>query len=556
MSNGVIHGVVGTDGNVPIYQPDARWCIWGFHEIYNGTAGLNKYIPKINDYIIDFANYTTFIVDALDPVTLIPTIREIRPANMSYMFNETDILFGVGPGTQADTYRAYLDKSVTPYVLAIDARLKVAGSMCSYAKIFKTSILDNTGVVISKIFDNSGNFISNNVPLELVAIDSHINYSIRTVKVCNTTENLSDGEIVTVVFYSDTGHVVSKRQLLIENTSFIRSVNASEKYVSHISLDSPFMSATIENRIEFPLNIPLNSLNLMGIVHYSDGSSLKLPVDGNKFRIHGLDQYVSTIIGQKINLVLSYVLASNETAYAGVSTDGNYINEAYSLVTINPNNSYAIKLYGYPVWVDSATGYLMNWYLFNMERNVYFDVTPYVSFNPNTGAYNPKAYGILQRKNISINLRDISLAFKSFVHTQLIDIVLNGVPDGVATPWTVSHESVSLRPSYGEELFAKKISTTTINVSSNILTYAEWLEKVYKHTYPILLPNIELTPLEPTHFIIKYENTSIERPMSDWNANINLGVSIVDYKTLFIRFIKRTSTDDLQLSISAMIVKP
>ncbi len=556
MSNEVVHGVVGLDGNVPIYQPDARWCIWGFHEIYNGQIGLNKYIPKVNDYVIDPETFTTFSVDALDPVTLIATLREVRPANMSYVFNETDVLFGVGPGTQSDTYRVYLDKSVTPYVLAVDARLSIGGSSASYAKLFKSSVLDSSGEVISKIFDNSGNFISNNVPLELVILDSHINYSKKIISVCNTTEDMQDNEIVTAVIYSDTGHVISKRQLLVENTSFIRSVNVAQKYISHISLNSPFMSPTIENRIDFPLNIPLNSLNLTGTVHYSDGSTMKLPVDGVKFRIHGLDQYVSTIIGQKINLVLSYSLGVNETAYAGVSSDGNYINEAYTLVTTNPNNSYTVKLFGYPVWVDSANGYNMSWYLYNLERNIYFDVTPYVSFSSTTGAYNPKAYGILQRKSVSINLKDITSSFKSFIHTQLIDIVLNGVPDSVSYPWNVSHESVSLRPAYGVDLFAKKISGSVIKISNDISTYTEWLEKVYYNTYPIINSVIETFPMVPTHFVVKYDNYTVEKAISEWDSNIELSTTVTDYKTITIRFIKKTSTGDLQLSIAAMIVKP
>lgn len=556
MPDNAIHGVVGADGGVPIYQPEARWCLWGLHEIFDGNIGLNKYIPKVNDYVIDYNNYTTYVVDALDPITLIPTLREIRPAGMSYIFNENDILFGVGPGTQADTYRVYLDKSVTPFVMAVDARLKVYGTMCSYAKIFKSTLLNSEGEVISKVYDNSGNFISNNIPLELVTIDNHTNYSSKIVSVCNTVEDLPDGEVVTVVFYSDNGHVVSKRQLLVENTSFIRSLNISQKYVSHITMDCPFISTTVENRIEFPLNIPLNALNLMGVVHYSDGSTLKIPVDGNKFKIFGLEQYVSTIVGQKINLVLSYALGTNETAYNGITVNGKYITEPYELITINPNNSYAVKLFGYPVWIDVNNGYTMNWWLFNLERNIYFDVTPYVSFAVNTGAYNPKGYGLLQRKAVNINLRDISGAFKPFVHTQLVDIILNGTPDLNATAWTVSHESVSLRPAYGEDVFATKITSNILNIACGLNTKQEWIDKIYNSTYPLINNTTELVPLEPTHFIIKYNNNTVEKTIDEWNVDVNMGIVINDYSTISIRFIKRTASGDMQLSMSAMIVKP
>jgi hypothetical protein len=232
-----------------------------------------------------------------------------------------------------------------------------------------------------------------------------------------------DGEIVTAVVYSDTGHVVSKRQLLVENTSFIRSLNVSQKYVSHISLECPFLSQSVDNTIEFPLNVPLNALNMMGVVHYSDGSTLKLPVNGSKFTMHGVDQYVSSIVGQRVDLVLSYALSDNEVAYANTNVNGRYVTEAYFLLTTNPNNSYSIKLFGYPYFIDENNGYQMRWWLFNLDRNISFEVTPFVRFSENTGPYDPKGYGYLQRKSVSLNLRDVSAAFKPFIHTQLVDIV-------------------------------------------------------------------------------------------------------------------------------------
>lgn len=556
MPSGII-GVIGTDNISPVHDPDGLWKIWSINEIWTGGVGEKKYVPKVGDYVIDPELYQMYIVESLDNITLIPTLREIRPANMSYSLSESDILFGVGPGTQADTYRVYLDQSVTPHVLAVDIRLKIAGTMASYAKLFKGSDVSNSGHVISKVYDSMGNFISENIPLELVAIDSHNNYSIKTISVCHCLEDLVDGELVTAVIYNDQGHVVSKRQLLIENTAFIRSINVSQKYVSHISIESAFLSPTEINTIRFPLNIPLNALNVIGIVHYSDGSSLRLPVDGNKFRLFGLEQFISSIVGQQIELVLSYALSSNEVAYTGVSADGHYVNEPYHLVTINPNNSYTVKLFGYPVWVSEADGYVMRWWLFNLDRNVFFDVTPYVQFSTQTGAFNPKGYGYLQRKAVNINLRDISAAFQSFVHVQLVDIVLQSPPDNSIgqTAWTVSHESMDTRPSYGNGLYARRISANTVNISSGLDTEADWLEKMYLQTYPLLDRTAELSVPNPTHFIVTVNGQENEFAIGQWNSNLLLSLDPVQFATVSVRFIRRTSSGDLQLSMAALITK-
>ncbi len=550
-------GIVGTDGVTPVYDPSGRWTIWALAEVYTGGPGSNRYVPKVNDYVIDYDTYTTYIVISVDPTTLVPVMEIKLPNNMNLALSQTDVLFGVGPGTQADTYRVYLDKSVTPYILAVDQRLHVGGTMCKYAKIFRGSDLSGTGKVVSQVFDSSGNFVSENVPLELVAIDSHVNYSIKTVSVCYTNEDMPDGEVVTVVFYNDAGNVVSKRQLLVENTSFIRSVNASRKYISDISLESPFLSPTDNTLLEYPLNVPVNALNLYGIINYSDGSKTKMPVDGTKFRMLGVDQYVSTIVGQKLDLVLSYSLGLNESCYGAVTSDGKYVTEPYSLVTINPNNVYLVKLFGYPVWMGDAIGYQMKWFLFNLDRNVWFDVTGWVKFDPSTGPFDPKLIGVLQRKTVTLNLRDVSNTFKPYIHVQSVDIVLQNTPTENASSWTVSQETNSARPAYGQGIIAKRSRPymNIITVDSGFADQATWLSNVYGNTYPLIDTAKETAPPVPTHFtVVVNGKDQYTAPISEWNQPLNVGVSLNEFDTVFLRFTRVVGSTSLQLSMAGIIV--
>ena len=547
--------IVGTDGMSPVYDPDARWCIWELNEIWQGASG-KKYVPKVGDYVIEKNEYITYIVDSIDPVTLIPVLREIKNNTSSGVFTSSDMLFGIGTSASPDTYRIYVDKSTTPYTMAIDSRLKVYGSMTSYCKIFKGADLGGTGQVVSMMFGPSGNFSTNNVPLELVAIDNHTNYHIKTVQPCKTTIELEDGELLTAVIYSDNGHVVSKRQLLVENTAFIRSIDVSTKYVTHISLKSPFISATNDNLIEFPVNVPTNALNLIGVVHYSDGTKLELPVDGGKFKMLGIAQYVSAIVGQELNVVLSYSLSPGEVAYTGVVSSGHYITEAYTLRTINPNYSYSVKLYAYPEWVDETNGYRLKWWLFNLDRNVKFDVTEHIQFNPATGSYNPKDYGVTQRKSVAINLKNVSAAFKNFLHTQLVDISLYGKPVDTTTAWTVSHESTISRPNYGLELNAKQVSSYVINISGGITDQEEWLNRVYKQTFPLTDVTRELEPPMPTHLQITYNGELVEVPLSVWASNLTFVNPLSIYKNVYITFIRRSGAEVTYLSQAAMLLRP
>lgn len=552
-------GVVGIDGIVPVYDPNARWCWWSINEIFNeGTPGDGRYVPKVGDYIIDPDNFTTWKVTSIDNDTLYPTMVQIRPANMSFSISETDVLFGVGPGTQSDTYRVYLDKSVTPYVLNVDRRLKIGGTMAAYAKIFKGSDTSDQTKIISRVYDSAGNFITDHVPLQLCAIDSHVNYSIKIVATCNTNFNLPDGEIVTCVIYTADGHVVSKRQLLVENTAFIAQLNVSQKYVTGISMRSAFLSASQDNTIEYPLDTPINALNLMGIVSYSDGSTSELPVDGTKFRIIGLEQFVSTIIGQNVNLVLSYALGPDELVYGAVTSDNKYVTQPYRLRVVDPNNSYKVKVFGYPVWVNAANGYRMRWFLFNLDRNIWFDVSEYVTFAPNTGLFDPKGYGYTQRKAIQLNLRDVSGAFQPYIHTQIFDINLITQPNGDATPWTILSSQDSNDVPYGVGLHAHRASVsagqTILNLASGIATEAEWINQVYRKTYPLMDRLNELAPPTATHFEISYGGVSNKYAISNWNANISLSINIPIYSTLMIRFYRIANNAEVNLSEAAMLV--
>jgi hypothetical protein len=548
----------------PIYDPTARWTIWSLDEIYTGPTAQKKYVPKVNDYVIKTDDYTTYIVDAVDLTTLLSTLRVIKPNGAFFEMSTEDVLFGVGPGTQADTYRAYFDKTVTPHVLCVDQRLKVAGTMARYAKIFRGADTSSNGKVIGMLFDQGGTFLTYNIPLELAAIETHTNHAIRNVQVCYTTEKMINGEIITVVIYNDAGHVVSKRQLLVEETSFIRSVSSSGKYISHISLETPFLSQTQDGLIEFPINVPVQALNLMGRVHYSDGTIATMPVDGTKFKVYGLDQYVATVVGHKIEIVLAYTLSSNETAIGSGVGDGKFITEPYEIITTKVEGAYSVKLFGYPYWVSPEQGYRIEWFLYNLDRNIIFNVTNHVLFNPNTGPFDPKAYGFLQRLSVRINLADVSGTFKSYIHTQAIDIFLRMAPNSSNnTLWEVGLDAGVSNTLYGNNLFATYQATSIgpqptikVRIDANIATKELWLDNVYKKTFPLFNPKLEISAPLPNYFAISFMGVRSEYSLDKWNQDLFINNPLITaHKTLHVEFFRRTTAGDVQLSVAGLSLR-
>jgi len=554
MGNTISSNIAGIDGIVPIYQPNLRWSTWALNEIYLGQEGQDRYVPNVKDYVVNTDTDQRWKVVAVDPTTLIPTLDEIIPENVG-AFSDYDILLGVGPGTQSDTYRVYLDKSVMPHTLSVDARLKVAGSMVTKAMIFKGSELSGTSKVISALYDQTGTLLGQAIPLELVAMEGNNNISVKTVPVCHTLEELPDGEVVTAVFYSDNGRVVSKRQLLIENTAFIRNTDASVKYIIGISLESPFLSHSDNRLIQYPLNVPLNGLGLIGVVQYSDGSKIRLPVDGTKFSIFGFEGYLSSIIGQKFNLVLKYSLSVGEVVYGSNVADGQFITQKYKATTVKADGAYTVKLYGYPVWVDAINGYVLEWFMYDLNRNNFYRVTPYVKFNTNTRAFNPTLYGINQQLSVSINLKDVNGSFTPYIHAQIINISLMGPGTERTTNWTVGF-TPNQDPQYGQNNFA---ATTFINqnlwkvkLDSGYVSLASWLEHLYYNTLPLSDSSKEAVPPAPNYFTIVVGNDRLEFPISQWNQELTISDAVPDNTTLFISFFLRTPDNDIHLSIAGL----
>lgn len=549
--------VVGSDGFVPRYDPEARWTIFSIHELWQGptSPGEGKYVGKVKDYVRDPDTYETWIIDHVDPVSLTPTLRAIQPAATGTGLTDTDVLFGVGPGAILDTYRAYLNDSVFPHTLMVDPRWMPKGSMSSYAKIFLGTDTSATGEVISKIYDASGNFISTAVPLELVALDSHINYAVKIVRRCNITKKLPDAEVVTVVVYADDGHVVERRQLLIENTDTIADVHGGAKYIDEISLKSIWLSETTPDQLDYPLGIPMDALNMIGVVHYSDGSTLQLPVDGNKFAMLGLEGRLSTIIGQPHPLALRYSMSPGEQAYASTGVNGRYITKPFNIVTTNANGAIAVKLFGYPFWEGEGFGYRMRWFLLNLDRNVKFEVTPYVKWLETTGPFDPKLYGYLQRKAVTINLRDVSGSFIPYIHSQSVDIALTEPANNDPEPnWLVTTESSELNPRFGNRVWGSKVGNK-VNFKANHETFETWLKAYYLDTLPLVNPSNESEPMTPTHFAVMYGTTETEWPITQWNQDLNIALTVNALSTVSIRFFKRAASGDIQLSYAAALIK-
>lgn len=533
--------VLGIDGVAPIRNDSIGFKVWNLDEIYfSSGTGSGKFIPKVGDLVIAFTNSMLSYkrVISIDSTTLNPTLKTLADDDTDGDLG-TNVIMGVGPGTPNETYRIYIDKQTNPYTLSVDRRCVISGSDAVKCKLFKGAV--SAGDVISKVYSaDFSTYIGNTVDLELVYQIPGVTSSYKIIPTCHTKADLMDNELVTAVFYSSTGNVISKHQLLVECTDFIASTATGVKYIMSVDLVSQFMSGGV---LKFPLGLPLSSLDHLCAITYSDGSVDRIPIDSTRAVLYGLSGFVSSIVGMKIPLVLKYTLRPQEVA----DNSATFISKAYSLEVIPTNAQYGVKLYPCLKWNTALKKYDLRWWLLTLGRNNYYDVTANVDYLPNYAfdASNTNE----QEVRVSIDMKDVGAGYNTYKHLQNVKINL---PIGKASHlsltehWTIDNDGMG---GVMETMYAKR-GTKGVVINNSITSSSEWLDKTYYASKPLVNPTTEVEPLEPTHMLIKVTEViagapavvrSVTVPISNFDTEImGLGTpaGLVDNVTVvFLRML-------------------
>lgn len=537
-----------------IIDPDRRYTEWGIWEIYTGPTGPGSYVPNVDDAVRDW-NMGFFRVATVDYTTGMSTLVHWDSFNANKTVETVDVFLGVGPGYQSESWRVYLDTRVMPHVLEVDRRLHIYGTQVEYFKVFKGTDISDSGTVISAFYDAGGNLLGENIPFEIVRTPDANNLAIKAPMTGYTSYKLYDGELVTVVAYNNGGSKIGHYKMLIDNTSLVRRTDAFRKYVKGIRLETPFLSESDPTLIEFPINVNAATVTMQGVVEYSDGSLARVPVtDGSgKFQVFGLTHYVPTILGQTVPLTLNYRLSEDEYAYTQGPTYNESITERYRAKTVAADKAYSIKLYAYPVWQDDINGYTLDFWLFNLDRQEYYRV-PKGLVQVHAGSRNFDGLDFLstQRVTFALSMNELDGKYTTYRHVQTIEISLKAPGNEDRTNWTLRYTPGSMIE-YGNDLKAAvtfiNTNNWTIDIGNGYNSKEEWLRHTYEAVEPLYDDQVEVEPPAPTHFIVHTARRQTEFSIDQWDQALNLYYDLNEGETLFIRFIRRTVVNDLQLAV-------
>lgn len=536
-------------------NPLRGFSVWDISEIYLGplTTSGGTTVPNVNDEVNDWS-VGIYQVIAVDSTNYTPSLY----LRFSYN-NTTTAVSQYQPNT---TMKAFVNNLVTPNTINIDDNYRAYAPESTYAVLYKgTDISSENAVILSQVYNGSGNFVNQNIPLQ--TIDT-TNPAIKRPTQFNTNIALLDGSIVTLVIYSSSGIVTGTQQFLVKNTTSIKGLTINTVYITDIVLVSELLDATIVDMINVPAGIPLISSDFQARLLYSDGSTRLISIDNIKCRLLGIGAFNTNLAGVTSQVVLCYYPSTNEAAINLLNPALASISHTYNIRAVNNILDYSFKVYAVPVYNPSTQMFSLQFYLTNLRRNILIQLntTQYEITLASGGLINYLPNGNAQQIRITVGMNSVLPAggYGNYNFTQMLTVQFGNVSN---TAWLLDYLNTGTAE-YGSTIYAA-FSTTgsnVVNISSNYATvfdYAGWLNALYYNLHPIFDQSVSILPPTPTHFQLSYKGLTgpIRSISSYWNINLpndfaGSGINWVQYDTLSVIFLMQNLTDPSVYDILAV----
>lgn len=512
--------------------PTETFNIWEEDQIFTGEANyISMYrggvVPNVGDHVIHHVGAETYNdegqlvgggefyhsrVHSVDPVTKLSVLVPIKQQLVSTE-GESNLLYaGLGGGRIIDADRIYVNENNLRYPYTIDWRIRGYG--ISYYKIFEESDFTNNNNVISVRYSSTGVAIGDSIPVELVD-DSDPNRLIYRPADGNLKYLPKEGTPLYIVAYSEQGNVRYWQPLVVYYAALVADMNSETNYITGIHLESPYLVAGEENKLQIPINFLNSSLITSAYVDYKNGSKRRVTIGTEGMSLRGWDQFADgSFAGQERKLVLAYELGPDETApLVEGNGESKFIPKVYDVTVAAADSAYNVKLFADVAFISGAAGYSVRYYLMNLERNVYLDVTNFVSLGSSgTGAFQPQAYNVKQILPLRINLKDVNPAWPDYLYLQTIELTLNSAPAINQTPYLLNYTVNGSRP-YGAGIqFTHRIetdNTVLLDLTSGLTQYADWLDQFYYKLTPMFDVTSETEAPVPAKLRITYGGNSI-----------------------------------------------
>lgn len=556
--------------NVLLYDPLRSFRTWNISQIWLGeqVSGGGYIVPNVNDLVIDWDVPGFYKVIYIDTTVNIPnTTPTYIPTLELIDFAHPNTGDGANGFTQrVDIYqpsileRAFLDTTVVPHTLSIDDRYYIYGTEAYTVKVFKgTDISAATGHVISQKYNGSGDLIGENIGLEYLMPN---NPAVKRPLVIDVSESLLDGEIVTLVVYTQNGGPIGSHPFIVINSSAIRGTEANSISIVDIQLVSSMLDPVERDLLLVPANINITGGDFQARLIYSNGHTALIPVGTNKCMLHGVQNFNTSLAGIISQVVLTYYANANEPTINVSNPALRSISSVYRIRTVVNNLSHAFKIYVSPRFNTTTGLYENTYYLTNLDYTIFIKLTS-DQITVQNQISGPVSYSDLsnaQTLRLSVLISDvIPFGFANYTHVQLVTIDYGSSSDN-STCWLIDYVGNNVNI-YGSHLRFEysPLGQFAIDITAGAVSLNNWLAKLWTPLHAIFDPTQALSAPTPTHFKLSYaEYVGPVKPISDWNVlhGNGLGHAWTNHDTVNVIWLHTTNVVDTYntLGISPVMI--
>lgn len=533
---------------------------WDISEIVTtNPAVTGQKVARVGDFVVDW-DVGIYRVSAVEPGTNIATLEIKHRFSDSTLIDASNgsLISALSMYMPNSATRSIYNDEVSPATITTDHRYITRGIESVEMRVFYGVDISDTGEVISARFDGGGNQISDLIPLvEVVTGEPRI----KRPPVFETTKVLKSDDIITYVFYDAAGHKSGVQPFLVSEGGAIFDYNSGAAFITGIELRGDMIDDTDTKLINNPLNTPFQTALLEAWLTYSDGSEVRVPIDGNKCRLEGVSTFNTSDISTPKNVVLIYDCDPGEPA---VNTGGaleRFIAEQYKLANIVVDTSFSLKLFAVPKYQDNTTGWLYDYYLTSLAGDVDAEVTNFVTARDDNGDPVPGTnHGNPMQVTMGLDLDTVLPgAYPDHYHTQMYTLTTQ-VPGATVEHFTLDYQNGGTQV-YRCDEYAHGATTGDgqLNISQDFASLNLFLGELYLNIHPLYDTSVLIQPEDPTHAVIMYEGAELEIELAtQWDQTISFPTGwplLEEYKTVVLKWIVRDGSNDYIKGYTPMLIR-
>lgn len=496
-------------------------------EIYDPTwtdpsysnPSTQKIVPQVGSLVQDVDGTPLWVVEVDE--SFIPSYSSVK---LSTENDNVISLLNYGNSQ----LRLFVDYRKAPYPATPDPKCIFIGKSPRFYTLTRHPGTSQESI-ISQYYDATGKLVSQMVPLNPTTPDNTSWYLPR----CKLTETLAANEEVRVTIYNEDGYEVYSGIFFAKESTVL---NADVVYSpSIVSMTVEGSQRLADGSFFLYEKQDFDSLGLTVTITYDDGSTFSPPIDGTKCVIYGKSDFISSFSGMTQYIEVKYFRSGQE------AIDPTLADATGSMISVNvpvkvvPNDlGTTVKIMTMPVYSPSLARYVLNYYMYFGDGRPSINVTSAVTFPDGSPVTTPTYYGIAQTYTIRVNMADVDPAHYSLASTYTQTVVLQLNPPTSPVRWTIRDGSTSANV-YGQN--TNDTRRPSIRYDAALKQYfipsfifgnkRAFLTSFYAAATPPFDATLSLTPIEPTHFLLRDVTTgnmlvSAPIPVENFSATFSI----------------------------------